>query len=58
MAKARKNKTEEQREAGREAKLDRLMARISEDIAPADFEYTVSAQAKALRHIERRIYGA
>lgn len=58
MAKARRNKTEEQREAGRAAKLERLMVRVLASCSAEDFVYTLGAQARALRGIERRIYGA
>jgi len=74
MARARRrNKPEDVKQAGREAKLDRQIDRVvaKSPLPPfakggeqgafatggEDFEYTLSAQARALRGIERRIYG-
>lgn len=61
----RKNKTEEQRQAGREAKLERAIERalVKSPLPPftkggVELDYTLDAQARALRGIERRIYGA
>ena len=59
MARARrKNKPEDVKQAGREAKLERAIERVLASCSAEAFDYTLGAQARALRGIERRIGSA